>query len=24
LLLAGSGLTVGAWYALKVMGKLPH
>jgi Clp amino terminal domain, pathogenicity island component len=23
LLLAGSGLTVGAWYALKVMGKLP-
>jgi hypothetical protein len=24
LLLAGSGLTVGAWYALKIMGKLPH
>jgi neural Wiskott-Aldrich syndrome protein len=24
LLLAGSGLTAGAWYALKIMGKLPH
>jgi len=24
LLSAGSGLTVGAWYALKLMGKLPH
>jgi neural Wiskott-Aldrich syndrome protein len=24
LLLAGSGLTVGAWYALKIMGKLPQ
>jgi hypothetical protein len=24
LLLAGSGLTVAAWYALKIMGKLPH
>jgi hypothetical protein len=24
LLLAGSGLTVSAWYALKLMGKLPH
>jgi hypothetical protein len=24
LVLAGSGLTAGAWYALKIMGKLPH
>jgi hypothetical protein len=24
LLLAGSGLTAGAWYALKIMGKLPN